>query len=50
VRRELAIDRLRRTDRPVKQIAREAGFGNEKSFARAFRQWTGESPSAFRRS
>ena len=48
VRRELAIERLRRTDRPVKQIALEAGFRNEKSFARAFRAWTGKSPSEVR--
>jgi AraC-like DNA-binding protein len=48
VRRELALERLRRTDRPVKQIALEAGFRNEKSFARAFRQWTGRTPTSFR--
>ncbi|WP_280152907.1 AraC family transcriptional regulator [Piscinibacter sp. XHJ-5] len=48
-RRDQAIDRLRRTARPVKQIALEVGFGNEKSFARAFKQWTGRSPSDFRR-
>jgi len=48
VRRELAMDALRRTERPVKQIAREAGFRNEKSFARAFRLWTGRSPTEFR--
>ena len=49
VRRDQAIDLLRRTARPVKQIALAVGFGNEKSFARAFRQWTGRSPSDFRR-
>ena len=47
-RRELAVDLLRRTARPVKQIALAAGFRNEKSFSRAFRQWTGDSPTAFR--
>ena len=47
-RRELAVDLLRRTSRSVKQIALAAGFRNEKSFSRAFRQWTGDSPSAFR--
>ena len=50
VRREQAIHLLRRTDRPVKQVALAVGFSNEKSFSRAFSQWTGESPSAFRRS
>ncbi|NMG27303.1 AraC family transcriptional regulator [Aromatoleum evansii] len=47
-RRERAIELLRRTNRTVKQIALSVGFRNEKSFARAFRQWTGEPPSAFR--
>jgi AraC-like DNA-binding protein len=49
VRRDQAIDLLRRTTRPVKQIAMAVGFRSEKSFARAFRLWTGEAPSAFRR-
>jgi AraC-like DNA-binding protein len=48
-RRAHAIELLARTRRPVKQIAQAVGFGSEKSFARAFRQWTGESPSAMRR-
>ncbi|HJV24153.1 MAG TPA: AraC family transcriptional regulator [Aromatoleum sp.] len=47
-RRERAIELLNRTNRPIKQIAHAVGFTNEKSFSRAFRQWTGESPSAFR--
>jgi AraC-like DNA-binding protein len=49
VRRDQAMDQLRRSARPVKQVAQAVGFGNEKSFARAFRQWTGLSPSEFRR-
>jgi AraC-like DNA-binding protein len=48
-RRSLAEDLLRRTPRAIKQIALAAGFRNEKSFARAFRVWTGLSPSEFRR-
>ena len=47
-RRERAIDLLTRTKRPIKQVALAAGFRNEKSFARAFRQWTGTSPGEFR--
>ena len=43
-----ASDLLRRTRRPLKQIAQAVGFRNEKSFARAFRQWTGAPPSALR--
>lgn len=49
VRCDLAIERLVRTTRSIKQIAREAGFHNEKSFMRAFKQWTGQSPVSYRR-
>lgn len=49
VRREQAMDLMRRTSRPLKQIAHLAGFRNEKSFSRAFRDWTGVSPGAFKR-
>jgi len=49
VRRDLAIERLERTSRSIKQIARDVGFHNEKSFMRAFKQWTGESPVEYRR-
>jgi AraC-like DNA-binding protein len=49
VRRDLAIELLLRTSRSVKQIALAASFHNEKSFTRAFRQWTGESPAEYRR-
>jgi AraC-like DNA-binding protein len=48
VRRERAVEMLERSTRPVKQIARSVGFRNEKSFARAFRQWTGATPGAHR--
>ncbi len=50
VRRELAMDLLQRSQRPIKQVALAAGFQNEKSFIRAFRGWTGHSPAEFRRS
>lgn len=49
VRREQAIELLRRGNKPIKQVALAVGFRNEKSFARAFRQWTGASPGEFRR-
>jgi AraC-like DNA-binding protein len=48
VRREQALQQLQRTTKPIKQIALAVGFRNEKSFSRAFRTWTGESPGAFR--
>ena len=47
-RRERASDLLFRTERPIKQVAAAVGFRNEKSFIRAFRQWTGRSPAEFR--
>ena len=50
VRRARATDLLLRTTRPVKQVAEAAGFQNEKSFMRAFKTWTGQSPAEFRQS
>jgi len=49
VRCERAKDLLYRSTKPVKQVAAAVGFRNEKSFLRAFRQWTGTSPAEFRR-
>jgi AraC-like DNA-binding protein len=48
VRRELALDLLLKTQRPLKQIAERVGFTNEKSFLRAFKGWTGQTPDAVR--
>jgi len=48
VRRERALALLLRTRRPIKQVAEAAGFQNEKSFMRAFKGWTGQSPAEFR--
>jgi AraC-like DNA-binding protein len=48
VRRDKAVDLLLRSTRPIKQIAAEVGFQNEKSFMRAFKTWTGQTPEAFR--
>ncbi len=39
---------LLQTRKPIKQIAAAVGFDSEKSFARAFRTWTGVAPSQFR--
>jgi AraC-like DNA-binding protein len=50
VRLERAKDLLYRTARPIKQVAVAVGFRNEKSFSRAFRAWTGQSPAALRAS
>jgi AraC-like DNA-binding protein len=48
VRRERALQLLRRTQVPVKQVAQAVGFASEKSFARAFKLWTGRTPTAAR--
>jgi AraC-like DNA-binding protein len=47
-RRDQAMALLTRSTRPVKQVAQAVGFASEKSFARAFRQWTGLTPSEAR--
>ena len=47
-RRDHAMELLDRSRKPVKQISALVGFGNEKSFTRAFRTWTGLSPQAWR--
>lgn len=49
VRRERAVELLCRTEKRVKQIALSVGFESEKSFARAFRAWTGHTPREFRK-
>ena len=47
-RREQALALLARSGKPIKQVAQAVGFASEKSFARAFRQWTGRTPSEAR--
>ena len=49
VRRDLALDLLHRSKKPLKQIAEAVGFQSEKSFLRAFKNWTGQTPDAARR-
>lgn len=46
---ERAKDALTRSTQPIKRVAFITGFQNEKSFSRAFRSWTGTTPSAFRK-
>ena len=48
IRRDRAVELLNRTSRPIKQIAPAVGFLNEKSFSRAFKQWTGVTPESIR--
>jgi len=48
-RRELAAGYLQRTDYSIAEVAYLVGFAEVSSFNRAFRRWTGKSPSAVRR-
>ncbi len=48
VRRERAMQLLLKTKRPIKQIAAEVGFANDKSFMRALRNWTGQTADQIR--
>ena len=50
VRRHRALHLLQRTDMPIKRVAQACGFGNEKSFIRAFVQWMGLPPGHYRSS
>ncbi|MBY4212580.1 helix-turn-helix transcriptional regulator [Rhodococcus fascians] len=48
-RTELAIRALG-TGRPVDVLSRELGFSDRRAFRRAFKRWTGDSPTSARRS
>jgi AraC-like DNA-binding protein len=48
VRRERAMHLLLKTKKPIKQIAAEVGFANDKSFMRAIRTWTGHTADNIR--
>ena len=49
-RRDLAMALLRDPERSVTAIGRRLGFSETAAFTRAFRRWTGGSPTAWRRS
>lgn len=49
LRRDLAVHRLTHSNLPVATLAFELGFADAPGFSRAFRQWTGSSPSAYRK-
>jgi len=48
VRRRRALELLGRSTLPIKHVALEVGYADEKVFSRAFKHWTGESPSEYR--
>jgi AraC-like DNA-binding protein len=49
VRMRLACRLLRETDLGIKEISARAGYATEASFSRAFSQWCGCAPGAYRR-
>ena len=48
VRRDLSLDYLRSTPLNIDQISHLLGYTETTNFRRAFKQWTGKPPSAFR--
>ena len=49
-RRDRAISLLRSSELSIEEMSELLGYGSVQNFTRAFRQWTGETPAAFRRS
>jgi len=41
---------LRSSELSIEEMSELLGYGIVQNFTRAFRQWTGETPAAFRRS
>jgi AraC-like DNA-binding protein len=50
LRHDLAIYLLRDPTRQAAEVSRELGYRDPAIFTRAFRRWTGSTPSEFRRS
>jgi len=49
LRRDLAINRLAKTEQPLSRIAADLGFADPSAFYRAFVSWTGMAPAHYRR-
>lgn len=48
IRRDLAIQRLLGSSQPVQEVGELVGYTEARTFTRAFKQWTGHSPAAYR--
>lgn len=48
IRRDLAVQRLLGSSAPVQQVGELVGYSEARAFTRAFKQWTGHSPAAYR--
>ncbi|MUI15624.1 helix-turn-helix domain-containing protein [Massilia dura] len=49
LRRDIAVHRLTNSNTAVAALASDLGFADATGFCRAFRQWTGSSPSDYRK-
>jgi AraC-like DNA-binding protein len=49
VQEEISKDLLKNTSRTVGEIAFQTGFSEQSAFNRAFKRWTGQSPTEFRK-
>lgn len=49
LRRDIAIHRLTHSEIPVANLALDLGFSNPAAFCRAFKDWTGNTPTAYRK-
>jgi AraC-like DNA-binding protein len=50
LRRDAAIEYLEHTSLPLDRIAERLGFSEPSTFHRAFKEWTGVTPGAYRAS
>lgn len=48
LRRDIAIHRLTHSELPVASLAFDLGYANPAAFCRAFKAWTGSTPTAYR--
>jgi AraC-like DNA-binding protein len=49
IRRDLAINLINNQQHSVEQISEKLGFSEQSSFFRAFKNWTGLTPLAYRK-
>jgi AraC-like DNA-binding protein len=49
LRRDIAVHRLANSNTGVAALAYDLGFADATGFCRAFKQWTGSSPTDYRK-